>query len=183
MEKTFVCVKPDGVQRGLIGEVVKRFESRGFVLCAAKFMQVTPELAAKHYAEHEGKPFYNGLISYITSGPVFAMVWSGDNVVKAVRQTVGSTNPTEAAPGTIRHDFAAKWIATSSTPPMQYPPQNGKLLFGSNRKKSSITKNAASTGSLVKIPDLNEKRNANFRISFQYFSFINRISHKNLNEK
>ena len=108
MEKTFVCVKPDGVQRGLIGEVVKRFENRGFVLCAAKFMQVSPELAAKHYAEHEGKPFYNGLVNYITSGPVFAMVWEGENVVKAVRQTVGSTNPTEAAPGTIRHDFAAK---------------------------------------------------------------------------
>ncbi|MBQ6520827.1 MAG: nucleoside-diphosphate kinase [Anaerolineaceae bacterium] len=108
MEKTFVCVKPDGVQRGLIGEVVKRFESRGYTLCAAKFMQVSNELAAKHYAEHEGKPFYSGLISYITSGPVFAMVWEGDNVVKGVRQTVGSTNPTEAAPGTIRHDFAAK---------------------------------------------------------------------------
>ena len=74
MEKTFVCVKPDGVQRGLIGEVVKRFENRGLILCAAKFMQVTPELAAKHYAEHEGKPFYNGLINYITAGPVFAMV-------------------------------------------------------------------------------------------------------------
>ena len=108
MEKTFVCVKPDGVQRGLIGEVVKRFENRGFVLYAAKFMHVSPELAAKHYAEHEGKPFYNGLVNYITSGPVFAMVWEGENVVKAVRQTVGSTNPTEAAPGTIRHDFAAK---------------------------------------------------------------------------
>ena len=108
MEKTFVCVKPDGVQRGLIGEVVKRFESRGLVLCAAKFMQVSKELAAKHYAEHEGKPFYEGLISYITSGPVFAMVWAGDDVVKAVRQTVGATRPTEAAPGTIRHDFAAK---------------------------------------------------------------------------
>ena len=108
MEKTFVCVKPDGVQRGLIGEVVKRFENRGFILCAAKFMQVSPELAARHYAEHEGKPFYEGLINYITSGPVFAMVWVGDDIVKAVRQTVGSTKPTEAAPGTIRHDFAAK---------------------------------------------------------------------------
>ena len=108
MEKTFVCVKPDGVQRGLIGEVVKRFENRGFQLCAAKFMQVSDELASKHYAEHQGKPFYEGLISYITSGPVFAMVWEGDDVVKAVRQTVGSTRPTEAAPGTIRHDFAAK---------------------------------------------------------------------------
>lgn len=108
MEKTFVCVKPDGVQRGLIGEVVKRFESRGYVLCGAKFMRVTPELASEHYKEHEGKPFYNGLVNYITSGPVFAMVWEGENVIKGVRQTVGSTNPTEAAPGTIRHDFGAK---------------------------------------------------------------------------
>ena len=108
MEKTFVCVKPDGVQRGLIGEVVKRFENRGFILCAAKFMQVTPELASKHYAEHVGKPFYEGLVKYITSGPVFAMVWEGDDIVKAVRQTVGSTRPTEAAPGTIRQPLACR---------------------------------------------------------------------------
>ena len=105
MEKTFVCVKPDGVQRGLIGEVVKRFENRGFVLCAAKFMQVSPELAAKHYAEHEGKPFYNGLVNYITSGPVFAMVWEGENVIATARQMMGSTNPIDAQPGTIRGDF------------------------------------------------------------------------------
>lgn len=108
MEKTFVCIKPDGVQRGLIGEVVKRFESRGYILCAAKFMQVTPELAARHYAEHVGKPFYNGLVNYITAAPVFAMVWEGENVIAGVRQTVGATNPLNAAPGTIRHDFAAK---------------------------------------------------------------------------
>lgn len=108
MEKTFVCIKPDGVQRGLIGEVVKRFENRGYILCAAKFMQVSPELASKHYAEHVGKPFYAGLVNYITSGPVFAMVWEGEDVVKGTRQMVGSTRPTEAAPGTIRHDFAAK---------------------------------------------------------------------------
>lgn len=108
MEKTFVAVKPDGVQRGLIGEIVKRFENRGYVLCAAKFLQVSPELAAKHYAEHVGKPFYQGLINYITAGPVFAMVWEGEDVIKGVRATVGSTRPNEAAPGTIRHDFAAK---------------------------------------------------------------------------
>ncbi len=108
MEKTFVAVKPDGVQRGLIGEVVKRFENRGYVLCAAKLIMVSKELAEEHYKEHVGKPFYNGLVNYITSGPVFAMVWSGEDVVKGVRQTVGSTKPTEAAPGTIRHDFAAK---------------------------------------------------------------------------
>ena len=108
MEKTFVCIKPDGVQRGLIGEIVKRFESRGYILCAAKFMQASEETAKKHYAEHEGKSFYNGLLNYITSGPVFAMVWEGEEVIKGVRQTVGSTKPLEAAPGTIRHDFAAK---------------------------------------------------------------------------
>ena len=108
MEKTFVCIKPDGVQRGLIGEVVKRFENRGYILCAAKFMQVTPELAAEHYKEHVGKPFYNGLVNYILSGPVFAMVWEGENVIQGVRQTVGATNPLNAAPGTIRHDFALK---------------------------------------------------------------------------
>ncbi len=108
MEKTFVCVKPDGVQRGLVGEIISRFEKRGFILVGAKMVQVSPELAQAHYAEHEGKPFYNGLVSYITSGPVFAMVWEGEEVVKAVRQTVGATKPIEAAPGTIRHDFAAK---------------------------------------------------------------------------
>ena len=108
MEKTFVCIKPDGVQRGLIGEIIKRFENRGFVLSAAKFIQVSRELAEAHYAEHIGKPFYAGLVNYITSGPVFAMVWEGEEVVKGVRQTVGATKPIEAAPGTIRHDFAAK---------------------------------------------------------------------------
>ena len=108
MEKTFVCIKPDGVQRALIGEVIKRFENRGLVLVAAKFLSVPRELAEKHYAEHAGKPFYNGLVNYITSAPVFAMVWEGEDAIRAVRQTVGSTKPTEAAPGTIRHDFAAK---------------------------------------------------------------------------
>lgn len=108
MERTFVAVKPDGVQRGLIGEIVKRFENRGYVLCAAKLLQVSPDLAAKHYAEHVGKPFYQGLINYITAGPVFAMVWEGEDVIKGVRATVGSTRPNDAAPGTIRHDFAAK---------------------------------------------------------------------------
>lgn len=106
MERTLVLVKPDGVQRGLIGEAIARFERRGLRLVGAKFMQVSRELAKAHYAEHEGKPFYDGLISYITSAPVMAMVWEGPNAVAAVRQTVGSTKPVEAAPGTIRHDFA-----------------------------------------------------------------------------
>ncbi len=105
MERTFVMVKPDGVQRGLIGEVIRRLENRGLRLVAAKFMQVSRELAERHYAVHQGKPFYEGLIAYITSGPVMAMVWEGPNAIAAVRQTMGATRPTEAAPGTIRHDF------------------------------------------------------------------------------
>ena len=106
MEKTLVLVKPDGVQRGLVGEVISRLEHRGLRLAAAKFMQVSPELAETHYAIHKGKPFYDGLIQYITSAPVMAMVWEGPNAVAAVRQTMGATRPTEAAPGTLRHDFA-----------------------------------------------------------------------------
>ncbi len=106
MERTLVLVKPDGVQRGLIGEVTSRLERRGLRLVAAKFMNVSRQLAETHYAIHKGKPFYDGLISYITSAPVMAMVWEGPNAVAAVRQTMGATRPTEAAPGTIRHDFA-----------------------------------------------------------------------------
>ncbi len=106
MERTLVLVKPDGVQRGLIGEVMSRLEHRGLRLVAGKFMQVSKELAETHYAIHKGKPFYEGLISYITSAPVMAMVWEGPSAVAAVRQTMGATRPTEAAPGTLRHDFA-----------------------------------------------------------------------------
>ncbi len=106
MEKTLVLVKPDGVQRGLIGEVIARLERRGLRLAAAKFIAVSLELAETHYAIHKGKPFYDGLISYITSSPVMAMAWEGPNAVAAVRQTMGATRPTEAAPGTLRHDFA-----------------------------------------------------------------------------
>ena len=106
MEQTLVLVKPDGVQRGLTGEVISRLERRGLRLVAAKFMQVSQELAETHYAIHKGKPFYDRLIRYITSTPVMAMVWEGPNAVAAVRQTMGATRPTEAAPGSLRHDFA-----------------------------------------------------------------------------
>jgi nucleoside-diphosphate kinase len=106
MERTLVLIKPDGVQRGLIGEVTSRLECRGLRLVAAKFMAVSQELAETHYAIHKGKPFYDGLIRYITSAPVMAMVWEGPNAVAAVRQTMGATRPTEAAPGSVRHDFA-----------------------------------------------------------------------------
>jgi nucleoside-diphosphate kinase len=106
MERSLVLVKPDGVQRGLIGEVISRLEQRGLRIVAAKFLQVSQELAETHYAIHKGKPFYNGLIEYITSAPVMAMVWEGPNAIAAIRQTMGATRPTEAAPGSVRHDFA-----------------------------------------------------------------------------
>jgi nucleoside-diphosphate kinase len=106
MERSLVLVKPDGVQRGLIGEVISRLEQRGLRMVAAKFLQVSQELAETHYAIHKGKPFYNSLIEYITSAPVMAMVWEGPNAIAAIRQTMGATRPTEAAPGSIRHDFA-----------------------------------------------------------------------------
>ena len=105
MERSLVLVKPDGVQRGLIGEVIRRLERRGLRLVAAKFMSVSKELADEHYAIHKGKPFYDPLISYITSAPVMAMVWEGPNGIAAIRQTMGATRPTEASPGSIRHDF------------------------------------------------------------------------------
>lgn len=105
MERTLVLVKPDGVQRGLIGETVSRLERRGLRLAAARFLQISKNLAERHYAIHKGKSFYDGLISYITSGPVMAMVWEGPNAIAAVRQTMGATRPIEASPGSFRHDF------------------------------------------------------------------------------
>jgi nucleoside-diphosphate kinase len=106
LERTLVLVKPDGVQRGLIGTVISRLERRGLRLVAMKFMQIDGDLAAHHYGEHEGKPFYESLIDYITSGPVVAMVWEGPGAILATRETMGVTRPVEAAPGTIRGDFA-----------------------------------------------------------------------------
>jgi nucleoside-diphosphate kinase len=106
VERSLVLVKPDGVQRALVGEVISRLERRGLRLVAARFLQVSKELAETHYAIHKGKPFYEGLISYITSAPVMAMVWEGPNAITAIRQTMGATRPTEAAPGSLRHDFA-----------------------------------------------------------------------------
>ncbi|SEM62361.1 nucleoside diphosphate kinase [Terribacillus saccharophilus] len=108
MEKTFLMVKPDGVQRGLIGEIVTRFEKKGLKLLAGKIMFVTEEQAKTHYIEHESKPFFGSLISYITSGPVFAMVWEGKDSVALTRSMIGATKPTDAAPGTIRGDYAVE---------------------------------------------------------------------------
>jgi nucleoside-diphosphate kinase len=106
MERSLVLIKPDAVQRGLIGEVILRLERRGLRLVAAKFINVSQELAQTHYAIHQGKPFYNSLIDYITSAPVMAMVWEGPDAIEAIRQTMGATSPIKAAPGSIRHDFA-----------------------------------------------------------------------------
>ena len=105
MERTFIMIKPDGVQRGLIGEVIGRFESKGFTLVGMKLMSVSRELAEQHYDVHRDKPFFPGLVAFITSSPVVAMVWEGDNVVASARTLIGSTNPISADPGTIRGDF------------------------------------------------------------------------------
>ena len=108
VQRTFVAIKPDGVQRGLVGEIVSRFEKRGLKLIGMKFMQVTAELAQTHYGEHKGKPFFDGLVGFITSGPVVAMVLEGKDAIAIARNTIGATNPSAAAPGTIRGDFAVE---------------------------------------------------------------------------
>lgn len=107
MERTFVMVKPDAVQRGLIGEIIKRLEIKGFKLLGLKMIRINEELARRHYAEHEGKPFFEELVSFITSGPAIAMVWEGNNVIASVRSLMGDTDPVKAAPGTIRGDLGA----------------------------------------------------------------------------
>ena len=104
-ERTFVMVKPDGVQRGLVGEIIGRLEDRGLKLVGAKFMQIDRELAEDHYGEHEDKPFFDGLVDFITSGPVMTMVWEGQDATRQVRGMMGETDPADSAPGTIRGDF------------------------------------------------------------------------------
>ncbi len=106
MQRTLVIIKPDGVQRGLAGAIISRFERRGLRIGALKLMQMSLELAQQLYAVHRGKPFYEPLLQYITSGPVVVMVLEGRDVIEIVRRTMGATNPTQAAPGTIRADFA-----------------------------------------------------------------------------
>ncbi|MBK8189342.1 MAG: nucleoside-diphosphate kinase [Vampirovibrionales bacterium] len=106
MERTFIALKPDAVQRGLIGEIIQRFERKGFQLIGLKMMQVSRERAEQHYGEHREKPFFGGLVAFITSGPIVAMAWQGANVVAAARTMMGATHPKDAAPGTIRGDFS-----------------------------------------------------------------------------
>lgn len=105
MERTLIIIKPDAVQRGLVGAIITRFEQRGLRIVGLKFMQITHELAERHYAVHQGKPFYEGLLDYITSGPVAVMVLEGPQAIAAARATMGATRPLEASPGTIRADF------------------------------------------------------------------------------
>lgn len=106
MERTFVAIKPDGVKRGLMGEIIKRFENKGFKIVGLKMLNATQEMAEKHYAEHYGKPFYPRLLTYITSGPIVAMIVEGENAVHGVRHLLGATKPDEADVGTIRADLA-----------------------------------------------------------------------------
>src|ERR687896_196533 len=106
MERTLILVKPDAFARGLTGEIIARFERKGLRFVAANHMTVTDDLARQHYAEHEGKPFFGELVEFITSGPLVAMVLEGEEAVTAARQVIGATNPLEAAPGSIRGDFA-----------------------------------------------------------------------------
>jgi nucleoside-diphosphate kinase len=105
MERTFLMIKPDGVQRNLVGEIIQRFETKGFTLIGLKMLQVSRELAEKHYAVHKERPFFGSLVDFITSSPVVAMVWEGDGVIASARKIIGATNPLNAEPGTIRGDF------------------------------------------------------------------------------
>jgi nucleoside-diphosphate kinase len=106
LERTFIAIKPDGVQRGLVGQIISRFETKGLKLVALKLLKVTEALAEKHYGEHKGKPFYEPLVAFITSGPIVAMVWEGRDAVAVCRQLNGATETEKATPGTIRFDFA-----------------------------------------------------------------------------
>lgn len=106
MERTFIAIKPDGVQRGLVGEIIGRFEAKGFTLIGLKLVIASQELAERHYDIHKERPFFKDLVSFITSGPLVTMVWEGDGVVASARRIIGATNPLTAEPGTIRGDFA-----------------------------------------------------------------------------
>jgi nucleoside-diphosphate kinase len=107
VERTFLAIKPDGVQRKLIGEIIARFETKGFTLVGLKFMNVSRELAEQHYGVHKERPFFGSLVDFITSGPIVAMVWEGDGVIAGARKVIGATNPLSAEPGTIRGDLGA----------------------------------------------------------------------------
>src|SRR2546423_4548952 len=134
MQRTLVLIKPDGVQRGLVGEIFGRLEARGLKLVALKMMHVSRDVAARHYAEHQGKPFYEGLLTFITSGPVVAMIWEGREAVSVVRGLMGSTDPLKAAPGTIRGDLALDLgmnLIHGSDSPARADAEKGLFFHGS----------------------------------------------------
>jgi nucleoside-diphosphate kinase len=106
VEQTFLMVKPDGIRRRLVGEIIRRFEAKGFTLTALKMVTPTREQAEEHYEVHRGKPFFEGVVDFISSGPVVAMIWEGDDAVALARKLIGATKPTDSLPGTIRGDFA-----------------------------------------------------------------------------
>ena len=138
MERTLVIIKPDGVQRGLIGEITHRLERRGLKIVGMKLMTISSDLAQKHYGVHQGKPFYEGLVQYITSGPVVVMALEGKKAIETVRATVGATNPAVAAPGTIRGDLAVEigrnLIHASDAP--ESAENEVKLFFGNETLES-----------------------------------------------
>ena len=132
MERTLILVKPDAFARGLTGEIIRRFENKGLKITALRYMQVTEDLAKQHYAEHDGKPFFGELVEFITSGPIVALVLEGESAIKAARQVIGATNPLEAAPGSIRGDFAIavgqNMVHGSDSP--ESGEREAKLFFG-----------------------------------------------------
>jgi nucleoside-diphosphate kinase len=132
MERTLILVKPDAFARGLTGEIIRRFEDKGLKITALRHMQVTEDLAKQHYAEHDGKPFFGELVEFITSGPIVALVLEGEQAIKAARQVIGATNPLEAAPGSIRGDFAIEvgqnMVHGSDSP--ESGEREAKLFFG-----------------------------------------------------
>jgi nucleoside-diphosphate kinase len=132
MERTLILVKPDAFARGLTGEIIARFENKGLKIASMRHMQVTEELAKQHYAEHDGKPFFGELVEFITSGPIVAMVLEGEQAIKAARQVIGATNPLEAAPGSIRGDYAIavgqNMVHGSDSP--ESGEREAKLFFG-----------------------------------------------------
>jgi nucleoside-diphosphate kinase len=132
MERTLILVKPDAFARGLTGEIIARFENKGLKIVAMRYMQVTEDLAKQHYAEHDGKPFFGELVEFITSGPIVALVLEGESAIKAARQVIGATNPLEAAPGSIRGDFAIavgqNMVHGSDSP--ESGEREAKLFFG-----------------------------------------------------
>merc|ERR1739848_663282 len=138
-ERTFIMIKPDGVQRGLVGEIIKRFEQKGFKLVAMKMMQASVEHLEEHYADLSKKPFFPGLVKYMASGPVVPMVWEGLNVVKTGRVMLGETNPKDSAPGTIRGDFCIQVGRNIVTDQTLLNLLKKKLLYGLNQKSLQST--------------------------------------------